>query len=469
MTELQFENTIKAYGIESAMKCADIIYIGFSGGADSSCLLHVMSEWCKRAGKKLEALHMNHMIRGKEAQRDEEFCRKICDGLGIILNVYSFDVPGYAAENGYGMEEAARRARYGWFEKTIESSRAEGKTALIATAHNADDNLETVIFNMMRGSGTKGLSGISPLRDGKYVRPLIGDTSENIRKWCNENGVDYVIDSTNSDDAYTRNRIRHVVIPELRNIFEKPEKSVQRLGNLLRMDDDYLNSVAVRETGAGSCTVPREKIKGLHRAVASRIIRYLYANAAGTTNNLGESNIADSLELICSEKTEGMISLPGGLILHVDRNNVTVGAVVERAEQNDGFLYEYTGEKNEKYETKDYELNFYLENSREEEKKIDVEKNIYKLSTLTVLNFDKIKGTLKVRCRQPGDEYRFGGMTRKLKNLFINKKMTKDEKEHIPIVCDDEGIVWIPGFPPRDGAKHTGKGQKLILEFTSRT
>ncbi|MDE7293582.1 MAG: tRNA lysidine(34) synthetase TilS, partial [Oscillospiraceae bacterium] len=180
------------------------VVAALSGGADSVCLLLVLKKLRERLNFALSAVHINHNLRGEESDRDRDFCLRLCEREGIPIRVYSVNAAEYAEKKGYSTEEAARILRYDCFEK--ESERLSG--ALIATAHNMGDNTETVLFNLTRGTGVRGLGGIPYKRDN-IIRPLLDVSREEIEKYLEAHGQDFVTDSTNLTDDYTRNRIRH--------------------------------------------------------------------------------------------------------------------------------------------------------------------------------------------------------------------------------------------------------------------
>ena len=183
----------------------DTVVCGLSGGADSVGLLLALYELREKLGINVEALHVNHCLRGEESDRDEEFCCQLCSRLGIPFSAFRVDVKSYAKEHSLSDEEAARKLRYGVFE-----ANSQGKK--IATAHNANDNLETVILNLARGSALKGMAGI-PVRRNNIIRPLLTVSREEIEAFLSERGQEFVTDSTNLSDDYTRNKIRHKIIP----------------------------------------------------------------------------------------------------------------------------------------------------------------------------------------------------------------------------------------------------------------
>ena len=195
----------------------DMVFVGVSGGADSVCLLLLLLEYRKRVPFSVQAVHVEHGIRGEESLEDAKFTRKLCERLGVSCHICEVDVPGYAREHRMGLEEAARSLRYDCFRRVAgESSAAVKKLAL---AHHADDNAETVLFQLARGSGVRGLGGIRMIREltggVTLIRPLLGVTRAQIEGYLREQGADWRTDATNDDTGYSRNRIRHNILPEL--------------------------------------------------------------------------------------------------------------------------------------------------------------------------------------------------------------------------------------------------------------
>ena len=207
------------------LKFGNRITVALSGGADSMSLLYCLLELKDELGITVNAAHLNHLIRGDEAFRDEEFVKEECHKLGVELFLKRVDVPKLASDSGKSLELTAREVRYAFFE--------EINTGVVATAHNADDNLETVIFNLTRGSAIDGLCGIPPKRD-IFIRPLILTTRKEIEEYCAFKNIEYVTDSTNLEDCYTRNKIRHNVIPILKEINSNVSQTVLRTVKSLR-------------------------------------------------------------------------------------------------------------------------------------------------------------------------------------------------------------------------------------------
>lgn len=430
----KFERAAKEFGLQSASS----VLVALSGGSDSSVLLFLLDEYRKKRNISLFAAHVNHMIRGDEALRDRDFCVALCKKLGVPLFVENVDVPALAKESGKGVEECARDVRYDFFDSLMR----ENGIQTLAVAHNADDNLETVIFNMLRGAGTKGLSGIPPKRRfscGTLVRPLIYAKKSEIVDFARANGIDFVTDSTNSDTDYTRNRIRGKIVPLMREISPSPEDAAARLSAALRADERFIEKCAdelMRRENIAS-NAPLSLLRTLDDALFFRVISGM------CPSGLEYTHINDIKELVESGKNGARLSLPGRMCAVIDSGRLA-------------FLPEDALAKKEAKKSFGYDLYEGANKIPECNITINVTKSsqnseiIYKNFIHAALPSAKIKGQLYVRSREDGDRYTFCGMTRKVKKLLSEKKIPVSLRDLIPVVCDDEGILWIPGFPPRE-------------------
>ena len=312
--------------------------VALSGGADSRLLLELTirallergaQDGRKDLGLQLTAAHLHHGIRGEEADRDESFCRRLCEDAGIPLVVEHADIPALAAASGESIETAARRARYDFFRRVM----TEKRIPTLLTAHHADDNLETLLDRLLRGSGTRGMGGIPPTRpmgqtpNGTpltVVRPLLEWTRQDVQATCKILGLTYVTDSTNNDIEYTRNRLRHTVIPALEALAGRgiPQKAAIRLARTAREDEDYLVGIAEEQvihclTPDGG--LPADVLQRQHPAIAKRMMTCLYIRAtAGTHPEDGCGSLSSThLDALCglvqNARPESTVSLPGGM------------------------------------------------------------------------------------------------------------------------------------------------------------
>ena len=454
MTELfrKIKRDGALFGIASLYESAKRITVAFSGGADSSFLLKyfVYLRDSAESFPEITAFHVNHMIRGAEADRDEELCRQRCSEYGVPLEVRRINVPQMAAESGLGIEECARNARYNAFCQLRHNF---GDGLLIATAHNADDNLETVLFNLARGSGGNGLSGIPPVRDGYILRPLLCLTGEEIRQGCGELGIPFAVDSTNSDEAYTRNFIRHSVVPLLKEVNPSAAEASVRSGAALREDEDFIRSLARDAVGqylpdslCTSAEVPRCIMAGLPEAVLSRAVVMLVGCVTGVA--MSHEQIRECKRIIRGDGT-GMVSLPDGVTFEVSKNLVCAGRVRE-AEPFSFELQLPFGDECVKYSCTEGGFDLFF--CRNLQGLPQTDENIYKLSINTAVRFDTIYGRTFVRSRLPGDTLFLGGHTRRLKKMICDRGIPKSDRDRLPVICDDEGVLLVPGLPVRGPA-----------------
>ncbi len=418
------------------------VLVGLSGGADSVMLLCFLIEYRRRSvAFDIAALHVNHSIRGEEADSDELFSKKLCEELGIEFISRRIDVPSLSKELGLGIEECARRVRYSEFEKIIES---RNEISSIAVAHNSDDNMETVLLNILRGAGTRGASGIPPVRDNIF-RPLLRISKADIIAALESVSIPYVIDSSNLDSDYKRNYVRNQIVPKIKKICDNPQESFSRLSSNLRSDENFIDSVADDFLSASS-VIKNVDLKELHRAVLVRVLR----------------KMADTpLSFECVEKLTELIScdnfsysLTGGKTFICERGVCKILNNVSATEYN--YRYNISAGKTSLAE---YNSDIFLTNAPIDKTSL----NVYKFSIQANLSSAIIVGELFLRPRIDGDTVFYGGMTRKLKKLFNDRKIPLSLRAAIPILCDEKGVVWVPGFGVRDDGAPKGKGKSLFV------
>lgn len=424
------------------------LLVGFSGGADSSALLRLLSDECRNRRIFLKAVHIHHGIRGAEADRDADFCGSVCASLGIDFELIKADIPSMAEKSGRGLEETARDFRYSEFARLIA---ADDRLDRVATAHNSDDNAETLLFNLIRGAGLSGLSGIPPIRrlgEYKVIRPLLSVTKAEILDYCREKSIDFIHDSTNDDTVYTRNFIRHELIPMIGRLNPAFSESARRLTKLARIDEEYLEAKA-HELLDGTRTA--ESIASAHRAIASRAVVLMYKEISGAAL---EAVHIDSILSLC-ESGRGEISLPDRVTAGIRSGKLCFTR--NKRELPDGFIFELQTGVNRFRLSDGTDFAVFLSKttnfSDDEEKDNEKLKKIYNLSIRTELNSDTINHMLFVRSKRDGDSYVSGKMTRKLKKLFNDRGLDEHTRRALPILSDDEGILWVPGFQPADRAK----------------
>lgn len=418
------------------------VLLALSGGADSRVLLHLLSAMAKKDGFPLYAAHVNHGIRGSEADRDQAFCQKLAADYGVRLFVHCANVPELSKQARKGLEETAREVRYRFFAELMERE----SIGLLVTAHHADDNLETLLFRLCRGSGTRGLCGISrvrPFATGQLVRPLLSITRQEILSYCDENDLDFVTDSTNTDTAYTRNRLRAEVIPILAELFENPQKKATDAAISLGEDDAYLSSEAARllreiETDEG---IVRNKLCRAPAPIRTRVLMRWVEQHTGFCPE--RVHIATLNALVMGESDNAEIALSGDFIAIAERGLVRLVKRVRNAPRLDGFPFQEG-----KTLLFDGRVSVTVQ-------RIDRQTKIHKLSTESyiILKNDSaiIESGLHWRKRREGDTLLSGGMHKKLRKLYSEADIPAHRRELIPMLCDDRGIVWAPFAGVRDG------------------
>ncbi|MDE6593858.1 MAG: tRNA lysidine(34) synthetase TilS [Oscillospiraceae bacterium] len=405
------------------------IVAALSGGADSVCLLLVLKNLRERLNFSLSAVHINHNLRGEESDRDRDFCLRLCEREGIPIRVYSVNAAEYAVKMHCSVEEAARILRYDCFEK--ESERIPG--AVIATAHNMGDNTETVLFNLTRGTGVRGLGGIPYKRDN-IIRPLLDVSRGEIEGYLKAAGQDFVTDSTNLTDDYTRNRVRHRVIPELLKINSGLHRAVSRLCESAAEDEECLDSLA-RQT-------PPEKMSESHSAVRKRYIR----------NMLEDSGIAVNYDRLCEldrllVRQSGKYNLSGDIYAVFGKSGMEIKELPRNAPVD--FFYKVDFEEIKSYEY--FEREYFI---AEFDKTVKIKRCkydnfteisiIHKNLTNNIVDCDKIKGVVIIRPKRDGDSCRFKGkdFTTRLKKLYNGMKLPLEERSRALVMEDEEGIIW---------------------------
>ena len=395
-----------------------------SGGADSICLLHVLDREKDALGITLAAAHYEHGIRGEESERDAAFTAAFCRERDIEFVCEHGDVPSYAAERHLGLEEAARELRYAFLTRCADSLGCD----VIATAHNLEDNAETVLFHLARGSGLKGLCGIPPV-SGRLIRPLLAVSREEIEAFLKEENIPWVDDSSNASDFCVRNRLRHHVLPELCAINPSFAEAVLRTSELLRQDEEALSSMAekfITEQFDGS-SLPAKALLEQPVAVASRAVRLLCPQPLTAGHVESILALAQSTEL-------GFADVPG---LRV------------RCEQ--GRLYFATLRSRTLPETEIVPgMDLLLP---EAGIKVHAEILIFseKVNALLIpfcIKCGEIYGRVFLTSRRSGDAFRPAGRgcTKTLKKLFLEKGLTQSERDAVPVFRDDRGILGVYGF-----------------------
>ena len=289
--------TIKKYNL---IKSGDKIVLAISGGPDSIFMFDILKELRNKLNFEFVVCHVNHMIR-EEAIDDETFVKEICKKNNIECYVKRIDVKKYANNNKMGTEEAGRVLRYDFFEEILNKTHSNK----IAIAHNKNDKVETIIMNLLRGTGLLGLKGIEPIRDNKYIRPIIEIEREDIEKYCKDKKLNPRIDKTNYENIYTRNKIRNIVLPYIKKEFNPNIiESVNRLSEIATEEDNYLNTITENtynqmliEDKSNELVLDLKIFNNQDRVIKKRLVLYIINKIMGTSTGIEKIHIEDIIKL----------------------------------------------------------------------------------------------------------------------------------------------------------------------------
>ncbi len=419
----------------------DKVIVAVSGGPDSICLLHILYVLREKLNITLCAAHVNHCLRGKDADGDEEYVKKFCENLKIQFKSLKIDVNHVSQEEGISCESAGRKVRYSFFQKLKDELKAQK----IAIAHNANDQAETILMRIMRGAGLDGLVGIRPVRDNIYVRPLICSTREEIEKYCSLNNLNPRIDKTNLETVYSRNKIRLQLIPYIQENFNKDIiKVLNRFSDTIKIDNDYLSYIS-QEKFKKYCDIKREKVIISREAflekeaILSRIIRMSLKTVVGNLKDFERIHILNIIE-VQKHSTGKEQMLPNNILVLNDYGNIIISKNTKKAVSDHKKQYILQVGCNNIFQIKS---TIYIELVGAKEY-IHCKKNKF----IQYFDYNKIEGDIILRNRREGDKFTPLGMVgnKKLKDLFIDLKVSKDKRDDVPIICFGDKIGWIVGY-----------------------
>ena len=434
MFQVKVERFIQRHGLLTGKR---LVLVGLSGGADSVALLGVLV----RLGYPCRALHCNFHLRGDESDRDEAFARQFADSLGVPFVKVDFDTRGYAAIHQESIEMAARSLRYRWFEEQRQAFNAEA----IAVAHHRDDSVETLLMNLLRGSGIRGLGGIRP-RNGQVVRPLLAVSRAEIEEWLQAQGWGYVTDSSNLSDAYTRNFIRLRVLPLLEQLNPAARETIARSAAHLSAAEQLYAYTVEEARKAVFITADSLSIEALMRYPSPETLLYEWLRPLGFSR------------IVVGELFESLTGLSGKQFYSAthqvlkDRERLYIAPLQEPSAWQPIEIPVATGEL-----TQPLRLSFQLM-----ERTSDFQ--LERASDTAYFDAEKLPGRLTLRLPQTGDWFVPFGMRgrKKLSDFFADQKMNRWEKLRQPLLCAGESIVWVVGRRTDDRFR-VGEETKMIF------
>lgn len=464
----------------------DGVVVGVSGGPDSVCLLHILHAISDILGIQLYAVHINHMLRGDEADSDEKYTSDLCKELNIQLNIVHIDVRKMARQMGTSVEEAGRIARYAEFDRIA----AEVGAKRIAVAHNKNDQAETVMMHIIRGSGIKGLIGME-LSRGAIIRPLLNISRSEIEQYCRDNSLSPRIDSSNLRSEYSRNKVRLDLFPYIdKNFNSNIIESLLRLSQHALEDNDYLEKCAVKAyeeclikcSCENSVELDIEKFVAQHRAIKIRVIRQAVLRCAGSINGIGSLHLSAVLKLAERGITGTTAELPGGI-----RAAVSYGVLRIYKEEKSSDQYKEQGKNKSRNGQGSNvlpaegielsipgtvyaeELGMTVSTSVLDVFDVDNCNGMGYNSLVQFFDYQLIKQGINIRNRHDGDIFKpiKSNGTKKLKEYFIDNKIPREIRSHIPLICTGNEVIWIVGYKISDKFKVTENTKRVLkIEIT---
>ena len=445
---MTFKDKVKKYIVDKKLICGgDRVLCALSGGGDSVALMIILNELREEFEFSLCAAHFNHGIRGAEADRDQEFSRELAKKLSVPFFTATEDIPKIAKENGEGLEECARKRRYAFLFGTAEKQGCNK----IATAHHATDNVETVLFHMIRGSGINGLGGIAPMRGDGVVRPLLCVSKTEVEEFLADRHQTFATDSTNTDTDMTRNFIRLKMLPLIYTINPAVDRAIGRLSDSAREDEEYFVEQAKKLPESS----PLTQLKTVPLPILKRYVRLRFESAKTSNGQLD----ADSLESICRDIRNGTerfrYSVSGDIAVIGDRNALFF-IPDKKSPEPYGLTVDHLGE----YAIPDVGTVFVTDSET-------VFSAFLSRNTVTGVALYPIEvenWSFTVRSALEGDKYLRGGIHRLVRKELNAIGYPAHKRSSLPRFCDGDGIFWIPHLPIGDKVKKSmDKNSKQII------
>lgn len=455
----------------------DCVVVGFSGGADSTALMTVLVELKRLLKIELVAVHVNHGIR-EEAGEDEAFARKFCEKRGIEFIAVTKDIPALVREWNMTEEEAGRKVRYEAFRQA--ATEAEGKNqerrAVIAVAHHQDDVAETLLMNLVRGSGIRGGGAIRPVRDN-VVRPLLCVNRREIEDYLEEKGLSYCTDETNAENIHTRNKIRNVVLPYLtENVNEGAAEHLCRAAADFAAADEYIRSQARRlfdevcdTSGQGEITLDIRKLQGQPRIILENLVLFIFEELVPGRKDIGRAHVDAVLEELQSVDGRESINLPYGILSERNYNELWMGVKKSRSRE---------GRENQE-ETR-FDVLTLLKEKNTQKINMDLPglgvaeieileyngKTSYPTASYTKwFDYDRIQRAV-FRRREPQDEIILDKedsfYSKKLSKYMTDEKIPASRRDTMLVLADGNSVIWVPGYRYGSRYKVSSKTKRIL-------
>ncbi len=451
------------------IKAGDKILVALSGGPDSVCLLKILFELKEELKIDIAAVHLNHLLRGEDSFKDEEYVVNICNNMGIQCFVKRVDINIYSKEHKLSSEMAGRNVRYDFFDEILEMEKFDK----IATAHNANDQAETILFRLMRGTGLEGLGGIKVSRDNKVIRPILCLTRKEVERYIEIMELNPRIDKTNFEKIYNRNKIRLDILPYMKENFnEDIIQTLNRMSLLVQKDNIFLENLSLSfynkycieydDYFIIKADIFKEEEPIVNRVLRRAITRYSKSNYDFEMKHIYKisclakkesGKVVDLPNKICAENIYGDIYIKKKME-KCDINNEKEEIILNKSNINGNEVKFYS-----------FSIEFFIV---ENYKNNDV--NLNESNFIKYFDFDEISNKISIRNRKNGDKILLLGMngSKKLKDIFIDMKIPKEERSNIPILWFDEEIAWIIGIRTSEKYKITDKSKNILKVVVQR-
>jgi tRNA(Ile)-lysidine synthase len=501
MNKIKLESKVRDFIQRySLISPEEIVVVGVSGGADSVCLLYVLAKWQKRLGIKLQVAHLNHQLRGVESEADAKYVSNLAGSLGIPITIDRQDVAAYRIERNFSVEEAARELRYAFLARVAREVGANR----IAIGHTRDDQVETILMHILRGTGITGLCGLAPCSPMAYdsqgmswpasplslrakrsnllvIRPLLDITREETTSYCQEHQLDPRIDSSNRSLSFFRNRLRLQLLPLLRQYNPSVDQALLRLADIAKEDNVFIEQQAselwdeVTRQENNAIYMDRKQIASLSIALQRQLLRTAVTRLAGDTRDIEASHIEAARSLL-NKPVGKRISLPHGFICQGGYDELVIASEAWQSQLLPCPFPPLSGEFPLKVPGKTVSPGWKLIASiiREREDSLPLRGNLstsegtYRSNLVADFDLHKTGTELFVRQRRPGDRFQPLGMNmpKKLQEFMVDAKIPRSWRGHIPIVYSPQQIIWVVGWRIDDRVKVTEASKGILrLEF----
>jgi tRNA(Ile)-lysidine synthase len=451
------EATIRRYAM---LDDGDTVVVGVSGGPDSVALLHILASLAANRSLRLVVAHLNHKLRGIAADQEAAFVRTLADRSGLPGEIRSQDAAKFALEERLSLQEAARTMRYAFYDE-VAAKYSAGKIAL---GHHGDDNAESVLIHLLRGTGPLGLTGIPPVRNGRIIRPLMGVTRRQILAFLRRGGFEYMQDCSNADVKYLRNRIRQELLPYLRERYNPNIASaLNRLSSILRDEENFWKETVEQifqdlllEQAPGRVTLPINGVANLRPALRHRLVRHVILSVKGDLRRLACVHVEAVDRLVQASESWGHLDLPSGVKVIRDRQEISFFSKLP--EEIVSFEYDIPGIQT----TLIKEIGVVIKLSQCHRSEAPHPKTLPPMTAL--FDLATVTFPLKARSLKPGDRFRPLGMggLQKVKSFFINQKVPRSKRRRCPILLSREKIIWVGGYRTDDSVKITEKTERIL-------